>query len=173
MFSILKSLLLSREKMADGNRYKLGDPTDQTTNVGPVISKQAVQSINAHIADALSKGAVDVTPENATFSAPPSDGNFLAPRVLINVSHDMRTMREETFGPVMPIMKVKSDDEAVALMNDTDFGLTASVWTKDVSRAEELMDRLEAGTVFVNRCDYPSPVGFASISVQCMGLVVC
>lgn len=70
----------------------------------------------------------------------------------------MITMKEETFGPVMPIMKVSSDDEAVALMNDSDYGLTASVWTRDVACGEELIERLEAGTVFINRCDYPSPV---------------
>lgn len=75
----------------------------------------------------------------------------------------MATMKEETFGPVMPIMKVSSDDEAVALMNDSDFGLTASVWTKDIARGEELIDRIEAGTVFINRCDYPSPVSYSSI----------
>ncbi|PLB50647.1 putative aldehyde dehydrogenase family protein [Aspergillus steynii IBT 23096] len=151
--------------------YKLGDPADQSTTTGPVISQQAVKTINAHIADALAKGAVDATPDNATFSAPPPDGNYVAPKVLVNVSHDMRTMREETFGPVMPIMKVASDDEAVALMNDTDFGLTASVWTKDVSAAEGLMDRLEAGTVFVNRCDYPSPdlawIGWKNSGLGC------
>jgi acyl-CoA reductase-like NAD-dependent aldehyde dehydrogenase len=70
----------------------------------------------------------------------------------------MRVMREETFGPVIPIMKVSSDDEAIALMNDSDYGLTASVWTKDIQSGEELIERIEAGTVFVNRCDYPSPV---------------
>jgi acyl-CoA reductase-like NAD-dependent aldehyde dehydrogenase len=85
-------------------------------------------------------------------------GNFVAPVVLTGVNHTMRTMKEETFGPVMPIMKVSGDDEAVSLMNDSDYGLTASVWTKDMIRGEELLERLEAGTVFINRCDYPSPV---------------
>jgi acyl-CoA reductase-like NAD-dependent aldehyde dehydrogenase len=70
----------------------------------------------------------------------------------------MITMKEETFGPVMPIMKVSSDEEAVALMNDSDYGLTASVWTKDMAKGEELIDQIEAGTVFINRCDYPAPV---------------
>ncbi|KAH8429916.1 aldehyde dehydrogenase family protein [Aspergillus melleus] len=151
--------------------YKLGDPFDKTTTTGPVISQQAVKTINAHIADALSKGAIDATPENTTFSAPPPNGNYVAPKVLINVSHDMRTMREETFGPVMPIMKVASDDEAVALMNDTDFGLTASIWTKDVGAGEALMEKLEAGTVFLNRCDYPSPdlawIGWKNSGLGC------
>jgi acyl-CoA reductase-like NAD-dependent aldehyde dehydrogenase len=70
----------------------------------------------------------------------------------------MVTMKEETFGPVMPIMKVSSDEEAVALMNDSEYGLTASVWTKDIARGEKLIDQIEAGTVFINRCDYPAPV---------------
>lgn len=70
----------------------------------------------------------------------------------------MITMQEETFGPVIPVMKVSSDDEAVSLMNDSKYGLSASVWTKDISRGEELIEKLEAGTVFLNRCDYPSPV---------------
>jgi acyl-CoA reductase-like NAD-dependent aldehyde dehydrogenase len=114
------------------------------------------------VKDALAKGAINSTPENSSFQVESNPhtqkGNFVAPIVLTNVNHTMATMREETFGPVMPIMKVSSDDEAVALMNDSDFGLTASVWTKDIARGEELIDRIEAGTVFINRCDYPSPV---------------
>ncbi|KAJ5557397.1 hypothetical protein N7494_001312 [Penicillium frequentans] len=139
--------------------YKLGDPQDTTTTTGPVISAVAKEKIQSHIDDALSKGAVNATPENATFSlAKTADkGNWLAPVVLTNVNHSMVTMKEETFGPVMPIMKVSSDDEAVQLMNDSDYGLTASVWTKDIAAGEELIDRIEAGTVFVNRCDYPAP----------------
>ncbi|OGE56143.1 hypothetical protein PENARI_c003G10804 [Penicillium arizonense] len=141
--------------------YKLGDPHDQSTTTGPVISAQAVKNISAHVQDALDKGAVNSTPENVSFqvaSNPQTQkGNFIAPIVLTGVNHTMATMKEETFGPVMPIMKVSSDDEAVALMNDSDYGLTASVWTKDMARGEELIERLEAGTVFINRCDYPSP----------------
>ncbi|CEL02316.1 Putative Aldehyde dehydrogenase [Aspergillus calidoustus] len=151
--------------------YKLGDPTDKATTTGPVISHQAVKNIQSHIDDALSRGAVDSTPKNPTFDSLPSQGSFIAPRVLTNVSHDMRVMREETFGPVIPIMKVSSDDEAIALMNDSDYGLTASVWTKDIQSGEELIERIEAGTVFVNRCDYPSPdlawVGWKNSGLGC------
>lgn len=84
----------------------------------------------------------------------------------------MLTMREETFGPVMPIMKVSSDEEAVALMNDSDYGLTASVWTKDIARGEEIIDQIEAGTVFINRCDYPAPVCFWPPIPACISSII-
>ena len=138
--------------------YKLGDPRDKTTNIGPVISKKSAETIQSHIKDALDKGAKDQTPENATFTSPPADGNYIKPTLLTNVNHNMLVMTEETFGPLIPIMKVQTDDEAVHLMNDSDFGLTASIWTKDMSRAQELSEMVEAGTVFVNRADFPAPV---------------
>ncbi|KAI9757594.1 MAG: hypothetical protein M4579_003407 [Chaenotheca gracillima] len=137
--------------------YKLGDPFDKSTHVGPVISKRAVETIKAHVSDALEKGAKDSTPENASFASPPADGNYVKPTLLTGVNHDMVVMRDETFGPVIPVMKVKNDAEAISLMNDSEFGLTASIWTKDVAKGEQLADDVEAGTVFVNRCDYPSP----------------
>ena len=138
--------------------YKLGDPFDKNTHVGPVISKRSKETIEAHIKDALDKGARDVTPENKSFQSPPADGNFVKPTLLINVDHDMTVMTEETFGPVIPVMKVKGDAEAIKLMNDSEFGLTASIWTKNADKGVELAESVEAGTVFVNRCDYPSPV---------------
>lgn len=140
--------------------YKLGDPFDKTTHVGPVVSKRSKDTIEAHIKDALDKGAKDATPDNDSFKSPPSDGNFVKPTLLTGVNHGMTVMTEETFGPVIPIMKVKSDEEAIKLMNDSQFGLTASIWTKDTSKGEELAENVEAGTVFVNRCDYPSPVSW-------------
>ncbi|KAK3112254.1 hypothetical protein LTR53_011675 [Teratosphaeriaceae sp. CCFEE 6253] len=127
--------------------YKMGDPGDKTTNIGPVISKAAAARIQSHIDDAIAKGAKDATPDNASFKSPPKEG----------VTHAMRVMRDETFGPVIPIHSVSSDAEAVKLMNDSQFGLTASIWTKDVAKGEELSEGVEAGTVFVNRADYPSP----------------
>ncbi|KAK4871171.1 hypothetical protein LT330_000408 [Penicillium expansum] len=155
--------------------YKLGDPQDQSTTTGPVISTQAVEKITAHVEDAIAKGAVNSTPQNLSFEVASNPeiqkGNFVSPVVLTNVNHTMATMKEETFGPVMPIMKVSSDDEAVTLMNDSDYGLTASVWTKDITRGEELIDRIEAGTVFINRCDYPSPdlawIGWKTSGLGC------
>ncbi|KAI9644347.1 hypothetical protein NHQ30_007704 [Ciborinia camelliae] len=137
--------------------YKLGDPFNKETHVGPVVSKRSKEMIEAHIKDALDKGAKDLTPENETFKAPPAEGNYVKPTLLGNVDHSMTVMTEETFGPVIPVMKVKSDEEAIKLMNDSEFGLTASIWTKDTAKAAELAEDVEAGTVFVNRCDYPSP----------------
>jgi len=138
--------------------YVLGDPFDKKTHLGPVISKRSAEAIRSQVKDAVEAGAKDVTPENDSFKSPPSDGNFVPPVVLTDVSHEMTVMKDETFGPVIPIMKVKDDMEAIALMNDSQFGLTASIWTKDVAKGHELADEVEAGTVFVNRCDYPSPV---------------
>ncbi|KAK0272570.1 hypothetical protein LTR91_006115 [Friedmanniomyces endolithicus] len=138
--------------------YKLGDPNDKDTNIGPVISKAAAARIQSHIDDALAKGAKNTTPHNKTFTSPPAtNGNYIPPTLLTHVNHTMLVMRDETFGPILPIQSVASDSEAVSLMNDSHFGLTASIWTKDVEKGEELSEEVEAGTVFVNRADFPSP----------------
>ncbi|KAI1435399.1 aldehyde dehydrogenase [Xylaria sp. CBS 124048] len=137
--------------------YKVGDPLEKDTQIGPVVSKRAKEIIEAHIQDALEKGATDATPENPTFSNFPSRGNFVKPTLLVGVNHSMRVMIEETFGPVISVMKVKDDAEAIQLMNDSEFGLTGSIWTKDTDKGYELAQQVEAGTVFVNRADYPSP----------------
>lgn len=84
-------------------------------------------------------------------------GAYLTPQILTNVTHDMRVMRDESFGPVVGIMKVSSDAEAIDLMNDSEFGLTASLWTGDVERATRVGDQIETGTVFMNRADYLDP----------------
>ena len=155
------------EKVYDGfieevkkvlSKYRVGDPSDPKTQIGPVISKRARETILAHISDALKKGARDETPANETFENFPTNGNYVKPTLLTGATHEMAVMTQETFGPVIPVMKVSGDEEAVRLMNDSEFGLTASVWTKDVSTAERLVERVEAGTVFVNRSDFPSPV---------------
>lgn len=140
------------------SKYIVGDPMDKKTQIGPVVSAASRESIRAQIADAVEKGAKDVTPPNATFDNLPKEGHFIRPTLLTGVTHDMVVMQQETFGPVIPVMVVKSDEEAVRLMNDSDLGLTASVWTKDVAYGEKLSEEIEAGTVFVNRADYPSPV---------------
>ncbi|KAI9728050.1 MAG: hypothetical protein M1834_007864 [Cirrosporium novae-zelandiae] len=137
--------------------YKLGDPMDPKVHVGPVISKKSLATIEEHIQEAIELGAIDETPKNESFENPPAGGNYVKPTLLTGVTHEMKVMREETFGPVIPVMKVHSDEEAVRLMNDSDLGLTASIWTKDVALGEKLAQSVEAGTVFVNRCDFPSP----------------
>lgn len=144
------------QKVLEG--YKLGDPFDKATQIGPVVSKRSKEAIEAHVKDALDKGATDATPANESFDNPPTKGNFVKPTLLTGVDHTMAVMTEETFGPVVAVMKVKDDSEAIKLMNDSEFGLTASIWTKDTDKGFELTEEVEAGTVFVNRCDYPSPV---------------
>ena len=135
--------------------YKLGNPLDESTTLGPMANKRFSDEVRAQISEALADGATPMS-DDALF--PEDDGGtYLAPQILTNVSHEMRVMRDESFGPVVGIMKVDSDDEAVALMNDSPFGLTASLWTADASRAADLGSRIETGTVFMNRCDYLDP----------------
>ena len=140
--------------------YRIGDPLSKETQIGPVISERSKQTFAAHVKDALDKGAKDATPANPTFEPLPSKGNFVKPTLLVDVNHGMLAMTEETFGPLISVMKVKSDEEAVGLMNDSEFGLTASIWTKDTDRGYQLAEQVEAGTVFVNRADFPSPVSY-------------
>ncbi|MDF1715365.1 MAG: aldehyde dehydrogenase family protein [Antarcticimicrobium sp.] len=135
------------------NGYKLGDPLDPDTSIGPMANTRFAQQVRAQIDEAVAAGAV------AHIDTMPGDdgGTYLTPQILTNVTHDMRVMREESFGPVVGIMPVRDDEEALALMNDSDFGLTASLWTRDLARAERLGDRIETGTVFMNRADYLDP----------------
>ncbi|WP_299654938.1 aldehyde dehydrogenase family protein [uncultured Tateyamaria sp.] len=133
--------------------YKLGNPLDEDTTLGPMAHKRFADTVRAQTAEAIEQGATAHIP---TF-AEDDGGAYLSPQILTNVTHDMRVMREESFGPVVGIMPVKDDAQAIALMNDSDFGLTASVWTQDVSRAEAIADQIETGTVFMNRADYLDP----------------
>ena len=146
--------------------YRLGNPFDTSTQLGPVVSRKAAENIKGHISEAVAQGAVDATPDNETFKNLPSAGNYVAPTLLINVAQNMKVMTEETFGPVIPVMKVKTDTDAIKLMNDSEFGLTASIWTKDLDKGEKLADLVDAGTVFVNRCDFPSPVSPSPFMLQ-------
>ncbi|RYG91837.1 aldehyde dehydrogenase family protein [Loktanella sp. IMCC34160] len=133
--------------------YRLGNPLDPDTTIGPMANTRFAAEVRAQIAEAVADGAVAHIP---TF-AEDDGGAYLTPQILTNVTHDMRVMRDESFGPVVGIMKVSSDDEAVALMNDSEFGLTASLWTSDLERAMRVGDRVETGTVFMNRADYLDP----------------
>lgn len=133
--------------------YKLGNPLDPETTIGPMAHVRFAQEVRAQIAEAVDMGA---TAHIETF--PEDDGAaYLTPQILTGVTHEMRVMRDESFGPVVGIMRVSGDEEAIALMNDSDFGLTASLWTADVERAQAVGDRIETGTVFLNRADYLDP----------------
>jgi len=138
------------------NGYQLGDPLDPATSLGPMAQLRFATLVREHIADATAKGAKALI-DPARFAADTGDTAYLAPQILVDVDHSMRVMREESFGPVVGIMKVRDDDEAVALMNDSEFGLTAAIITHDTDKAAELGRRIETGTVFMNRCDYLDP----------------
>lgn len=137
-------------------KYVLGDPLDETTTLGPMAHKRFADVVRAQTAEAIAKGAKAHLDPKA-FPADKEGTAYLAPQVLTNVDHSMRVMTEESFGPVVGIMKVSSDEEALKLMNDSVYGLTASIWTKDVDAAEALGNKIETGTVFMNRCDYLDP----------------
>ena len=137
-------------------KYQLGNPLDQQTTLGPLVRKDAAESVRAQIKQALSKGAKALIDPKA-FPADKKGTPYLAPQVLINVDHKMKVMTEETFGPVVGIMAVKDDAEAIQLMNDSRYGLTASIWTKDQDAAVRIGDQVETGTWFMNRCDYLDP----------------
>ncbi len=135
------------------NGYTLGNPLAPETTIGPMANVRFADEVRAQIAEALADGA---TAHIETF-AEDDGGTYLSPQILTNVTHDMRVMRDESFGPVVGIMPVKDDEEAIALMNDSDFGLTASIWTQDTKAADAIGKRLQTGTVFMNRCDYLDP----------------
>ncbi len=137
-------------------RYALGDPTDDRTTLGPLVRTAAADAVRAQIQVSIKAGATGAIPEQS-FAESIAGTPYLAPQVLLDVDHRMPVMREEIFGPVAGIMKVSSDDEAVDLMNDSDFGLTAAIWTEDADAALALGERVNTGTWFQNRCDYLDP----------------
>lgn len=128
-------------------KLRVGDGADSQTDVGPMIFERQLRIVESHVQDARERGARIVAGGQRLATLGP---NFYAPTVLADVTHDMRIMREETFGPVLPIMPFDDDDEAVRLANDSDYGLAASIWTKDASRGEKLARKINAGTVMVN-----------------------
>jgi acyl-CoA reductase-like NAD-dependent aldehyde dehydrogenase len=135
--------------------YKLGNPLEDATTLGPMAHKRFAAVVREQTADAIAKGAKPMI-DPALF--PEDDGGaYLMPQILVDVTHDMTVMREESFGPVVGIMKVSGDEEAIRLMNDSDYGLTASLWTRDAERAAAIGARIETGTVFMNRADYLDP----------------
>ncbi|KZY52909.1 aldehyde dehydrogenase family protein [Sulfitobacter sp. KE29] len=135
------------------NNLNLGNPLDQATTLGPMANVRFANEVRAQIDEAVAAGA------KAHIDRMPADdgGAYLTPQVLTDVTHEMRVMRDESFGPVVGIMPVKDDEEAIALMNDSQFGLSAAIFTADAEAAEAIGQRLETGTVFMNRADYLDP----------------
>jgi acyl-CoA reductase-like NAD-dependent aldehyde dehydrogenase len=137
-------------------RYVLGDPTDPATTLGPLVRASAADFVRGQIEEAVAAGATaHIDPGGFERDRPGSP--YLAPQLLTGVDHTMRVMFEETFGPAIGVVKVASDEEAVALINDSRYGLTAAVWTGDDEAAVDIGHRLETGTVLMNRCDYLDP----------------
>ena len=137
-------------------KYRLGNPLERETTLGPMVRTSAAAFVRDQTAEAVQQGARALI-DASEFPADRDGTPYVAPQVLVDVDHRMRVMTEETFGPVVGLMAVRDDDEAVALMNDSRYGLTASIWTTDVEAAIRIGDRVETGTWFLNRCDYLDP----------------
>jgi len=137
-------------------QYNLGNPLDKETNLGPVVKTSAADFVRGQIEEAVASGASALV-DASRFDADKEGTPYLAPQVLVNVDHSMRVMNEESFGPVVGIMRVNSDEEAIGLMNDSDYGLTAAIWTNDEEAALAIGDQVNTGTWFMNRADYLDP----------------
>jgi len=137
------------EFLKEVKSWKMGSPTEEGIYIGPISRKEQLQVLEKQVADAVSKGASIITGGKKI----DGKGNFFEPTVLLNVTHDMSVMKEESFGPIIGIMKVKNDEEAIDLMQDTEYGLTASVYSSDKKRAENILRQINTGTGYWNCCD--------------------
>ena len=136
--------------------YRLGNPIDANVNLGPMVRARAADFARGQVREAIAAGAKSLI-DASEFSADRDGTPYMAPQVLVNVDHSMRLMSEESFAPVIGIMRVTSDEEAIALMNDSEYGLTAAIWTSDPEAAISIGERVDTGTWFMNRCDYLDP----------------
>lgn len=136
--------------------YVLDDPLKAETTLGPMVKASAADFVRGQAAEAVTQGAKALI-DTKRFARDKAGTPYLAPQVLVDVDHSMRVMTEESFGPVIGIMKVGSDEEAIKLMNDSRYGLTAAIWTQDEAAALRIGDAVETGTWFMNRCDYLDP----------------
>ncbi len=152
--SLFQGFVEKAKELVEG--YKLGDPLDPGTTIGPMANIRFASEVRRQTQEAISSGATALV-DPKLFPADTGDTTYLAPQLLVDVDHSMRVMRDESFGPVVGIMKVSGDEEAIRLMNDTQFGLTASLWTRDAAAAAAIGREIETGTVFMNRCDYLDP----------------
>ncbi|PJE13567.1 aldehyde dehydrogenase family protein [Legionella sp.] len=138
------------------NKYRLGRPDDLETTLGPLVLPSSAEFVREQIREAISQGAIaHINSEDFSMDQPGSA--YMAPQILTQVNHQMRVMTEESFGPVVGIMAVKSDEEAIKLMNDSIYGLTAAVFTQDIDAGIAIGEQLNTGTFFINRCDYLDP----------------
>lgn len=137
-------------------QYALGNPLDEATTLGPLVKPAAAEFVRGQIAEAIAKGGKALL-DPKTFAADQPGSAYLAPQVLVDVDHGMSVMKDESFGPVVGIMAVASEADAIALMNDSALGLTASIWTRDLDAAERIGDAVATGTVYMNRCDSLDP----------------
>jgi acyl-CoA reductase-like NAD-dependent aldehyde dehydrogenase len=136
------------------SEYHLGYPLDENSTMGPLASRAALDLLDRQVADAVERGARLILGGKRMAA---TEGNFYLPTLLVDVPNDAEVMQAESFGPILPVLAVESDQEAVDRMNDSRFGLTASVWTGSQERAEWFARRLKVGTVYQNRCDYLDP----------------
>ena len=163
------------DKFVDGfksitEKYILGNPLEENTNLGPVVRMNAAKYIRTQVSKALNNGAKNIIDSNK-FKADDGINCYVGPSALIEVDHSMEFMKEETFGPTVGIMKVKNEKDAINLMNDSAYGLTASVWTSDKEFAQDMGLKVDTGTFFMNRCDYLDP-GLAWTGVKDTGIGV-
>ena len=163
------------DKFIDGfksitEKYILGNPLEENTNLGPVVRMNAAKYIRTQVSQAINNGAKNIIDSNK-FKADDGINCYVGPSALIEVDHSMEFMKEETFGPTVGIMKVKNEKDAINLMNDSAYGLTASVWTSDKEFAQDMGLKVDTGTFFMNRCDYLDP-GLAWTGVKDTGIGV-
>ena len=145
----------------------MDDPSKKSTNLGPVVKLSAANFIRNQIKQAISEGATDIVSKE-NFKISDNNNCYVSPSVLTNVDHSMKFMMEETFGPCVGIMKVSNENDAVKLMNDSPYGLTACIWTEDKEFAYNFGKKINTGTFFMNRCDYLDP-GLAWTGVKDTG----
>jgi len=151
-------------------KYILGNPLEKETNLGPVVKLKAAEYIRSQVSKAINVGAKNIV-NDKIFKMDDGSNCYVGPSALVDVDHSMEFMKEETFGPTVGIMKVSNEKEAIQLMNDSDYGLTASVWTSDTEFAKDMGSKIETGTFFMNRCDYLDP-GLAWTGVKDTGIGV-